>query len=124
MVRDRESFPRAAEKRAARRRRARSQRDNVWFGLGMFGLVGWSVAIPTLIGIAVGAWLDGRGGESQISWTLTGLGVGLAVGCALAWWWVRQESRHDPGDPEDLDDPDPRAGQPPTEQPPDERSHR
>jgi ATP synthase protein I len=64
----------------------------VWFGLGMFGLVGWSVAVPTLIGIVVGVWLDARAGDPQISWTLTGLVVGVAVGCGLAWFWVRQEA--------------------------------
>lgn len=94
---DRERFSQAAEERAARRRRARREGRSVWFGLGMFGLVGWSVALPTLAGIAVGAWLDGRAGPGRISWTLTGLVVGVALGCALAWWWVRQETdrRHD-----------------------------
>lgn len=24
----------------------------------MFGIIGWAVAIPTLIGVAVGIWLD------------------------------------------------------------------
>jgi ATP synthase protein I len=32
--------------------------DTVWFGLGMIGVVGWSVAIPTLIGTAIGLWID------------------------------------------------------------------
>ena len=32
----------------------------VWFGLGMMGLIGWSVAIPTLLGAALGIWLDQR----------------------------------------------------------------
>jgi ATP synthase protein I len=32
----------------------------VWFGLGMMGLIGWSVAIPTLLGAALGLWLDKR----------------------------------------------------------------
>ena len=47
--------------RAERKRRARREgRTSPWFGLGMFGLIGWSVAIPTLIGIALGLWLDER----------------------------------------------------------------
>ena len=44
----------AARKLKARRRRPKS----VWFGLGMSGLVGWSVTIPTLIGAALGIWVD------------------------------------------------------------------
>ena len=44
-----------------RKIKARRERDrSAWFGLGMFGLVGWSVAIPTLIGVALGWWIDHR----------------------------------------------------------------
>lgn len=79
-------------RRAERKRRAREQsRRTAWFGLGMFGLVGWSVAIPTLIGIAIGIWLDRRW-PSQVSWTLTLLIIGVALGCLNAWYWVKQES--------------------------------
>lgn len=76
-----------------RRLKARGERNrSVWFGLGMFGLVGWSVAIPTLIGVAAGLWLDGRWPSEKASWTLTLLVIGVAVGCWNAWYWVRQES--------------------------------
>lgn len=66
-------------------------RRAVWFGLGMFGLVGWSVAIPTVLGLALGLWLDARY-PSHASWTLTFLIIGVAVGCFNAWHWVKQES--------------------------------
>jgi ATP synthase protein I len=59
--------------------------------LGMMGLVGWSVAIPTLIGVALGWWID-RSWPGRMSWTLTLLFVGVAIGCLNAWYWVRQES--------------------------------
>ena len=37
--------------RAARKLRARrSGTPGVWFGVGMMGLIGWSVAVPTLLG--------------------------------------------------------------------------
>ena len=58
-------------------------------GLGMFGVVGWSVAIPTLIGVAVGIWID-RSWPSQFSWTLMLLIGGLMLGCMNAWYWVRK----------------------------------
>jgi predicted F0F1-ATPase subunit len=48
----------------------------VWFGLGMMGLIGWSVAIPTLLGAALGIWLDSRHPGSH-SWTLALLVAGL-----------------------------------------------
>jgi ATP synthase protein I len=62
--------------------------------MGMFGLVGWSVAIPTLLGVALGWWLDDVWPQ-DFSWTLTFLIVGLGVGCLNAWFWVRQESRRE-----------------------------
>jgi ATP synthase protein I len=79
--------------KAARKLRGRRQkRRTVWFGLGMFGLVGWAVAVPTLIGIGIGVWLDDRYPAGQVSWTLTFLVLGIAVGCLNAWYWIKQES--------------------------------
>ncbi len=76
----------------SRKLRAREQKNrSVWFGLGMFGMIGWSVATPTLIGIAVGCWLDAKF-PSQVSWCLTFLFVGIVIGASIAWNWVKQES--------------------------------
>ncbi|MCM0612446.1 AtpZ/AtpI family protein [Marinobacter sediminum] len=81
--------------RARRKQKAREKgRHAAWFGLGMFGLVGWSVAIPTLIGIAVGLWMDDRW-PGKVSWTLTLLIIGIALGCFNAWYWIKQESERD-----------------------------
>ncbi|MCK4487567.1 MAG: AtpZ/AtpI family protein [Desulfobacterales bacterium] len=75
----------------ARKMKARRQKDrSVWFGLGMFGLVGWSVAIPTLVGIALGVWIDLRW-PSRYSWTLMLLIIGIVLGCLNAWFWVTRE---------------------------------
>jgi ATP synthase protein I len=79
----------------ARKLKARSAANqDVWFGLGMFGLVGWSVAIPTLLGVAVGIWIDVTW-PSRFSWTLMLLFLGVILGCLNAWYWVTRESRHD-----------------------------
>jgi ATP synthase protein I len=76
-----------------RKRKARREGErSVWFGLGMFGLVGWSVAIPTLIVIALGVWLDTLRND-RYSWTLMFLIAGVVVGCLIAGYWVRRESR-------------------------------
>lgn len=72
----------------------REQERGVWFGLGMFGLVGWSVAIPVLIAIAVGVWLD-RKFDDSYSWTLMMIFVGAATGCLNAWYWVKKENERD-----------------------------
>ncbi len=86
-------FRRSVRDKAQRRIRGRSGADqSVWYWLGMFGLVGWAVAIPTLVGIAVGVWLDRHWGDG-ISWTLSLLFIGVVVGCLHAWYWVTQERR-------------------------------
>ena len=68
--------------------------QGAWFGLGMFGLVGWSVAIPTVLCIALGIWID-RQWPSRISWTLTLMAFGLVMGCLTAWSWIKKESKHE-----------------------------
>lgn len=85
------------DRRARRKLAARREGDRgVWFGLGMFGLVGWSVTVPTLLGIGLGALLDRYvAGPGQVSWTLTGLVVGVVVGCVNAWYWIQRESRRE-----------------------------
>jgi ATP synthase protein I len=89
-----DEFSRQVGQKAVRRLRARSQRNrSIWFGLGMFGLIGWSIAAPTLAGIALGVWID-RHWPSQVSWTLTLLFVGIVLGCINAWRWIQRESNH------------------------------
>jgi ATP synthase protein I len=86
-------FERQVATKQRRKLRALQHRNrNVWFGLGMFGLVGWAVAVPTVMLTALGVWLDTvRGGPR--SWTLMLLIVGIGLGCLNAWRWVSKESR-------------------------------
>jgi len=78
------------EKEARKLKARQEKHQSIWFGLGMFGIVGWSVAVPTLIGIAIGCWLDSKL-ESNISWCLTFLFGGIATGAAIAWNWLKKE---------------------------------
>ena len=91
----RDAFEPAREHRERRKLQARENgKQSVWFGLGMFGLVGWSVAVPAVLGTLAGIWIDRRT-DSRASWTLSLLLIGVAVGCANAWRWVKQEGRID-----------------------------
>lgn len=83
---------------AARKLRARRD-QGVWFGLGMMGLIGWSVVIPTLLGTALGLWLDSHH-PGHHPWTLALLMAGLCIGCLNAWHWVAKEDKamHDEED--------------------------
>lgn len=90
--------------KAARKLKARRHAPpGVWFGLGMMGLIGWSVVVPTLLGAALGAWLDRHYGGRH-SWTLALLMVGLAIGCLNAWQWVAKEDRAMRQEAQDGDD--------------------
>ena len=80
-----------------RKVKARRKKDQgIWLGLGMIGTIGWSIAVPTLIGVGLGIWIDKRW-PGRISWTLTFLLVGLMLGCINAYYWVRKEIREDSG---------------------------
>ena len=57
--------------------------------LGMIGMVGWSVTVPLLLGIAAGMWID-RHFPSRYSWTLMLLFGGVGAGCMNAWLWVKK----------------------------------
>lgn len=74
-------------------RKLKAQRhvsQTVWSGLGMMGLIGWSVVVPTLLGAGVGLWLD-KHYPGNHSWTLMLLAIGLGLGCFNAWHWVAKE---------------------------------
>jgi ATP synthase protein I len=66
--------------------------QTVWFGLGMSGLIGWSVAVPTVAGALIGLWWDNHH-PGPHSWTLMLLVIGLCVGCANAWRWMDQQNK-------------------------------
>lgn len=85
----------AEEVGAKATRRLKAQRNpapGVWFGLGLMGVIGWSVVVPTLLGAALGLWLD-RHYPGGRSWTLALLVAGLTLGCLNAWHWVSKEDQ-------------------------------
>ncbi len=73
-------------------RAQRSPDQGVWFGLGMIGLIGWSIVVPALLGAGLGIWLDKThvGGHS---WTLALMVGGLCLGCLNAWRWIAQQDK-------------------------------
>jgi ATP synthase protein I len=81
-----------SEKEKRKLKALKENKKNVWFGLGMMGMVGWSVAVPALLGVALGMWLD-KNHPQSFSWTLTCLIVGLIAGSVIAWYWVVKENK-------------------------------
>jgi len=86
-------FSRKIGAQEARKLRAQGNAArSIWFGFGMSGLIGWSVAVPAVLGALIGLWIDHRYPGSH-SWTLALLAAGLALGCWNAWRWVDQQDR-------------------------------
>lgn len=95
-----DNFSRQVGLKAERKIRAqRTPARSIWLGFGVTGIIGWSVAVPALLGALLGYWLDGRY-PSAHSWTLALLVAGLCLGCFQAWMWVAREDKamHEPQD--------------------------
>ena len=79
--------------RQRQERRERWQREgerSLGQNLAMIGALGWTIVVPTLLGIFAGRWLD-ETFQSGIFWTLGLLVAGLAVGCTFAWRRMHSE---------------------------------
>lgn len=63
-------------------------------GLGTFGMIGWSVAVPTVGGVFLGLWLD-RVAPQNFSWTVALLLGGAVIGSVIAWRWTAREGGQD-----------------------------
>ena len=74
-------------------RRERWQREgerSIGQNLAMIGVLGWTIVLPTLLGLFASRWLD-RQFHMGIFWTLALLVVGLTAGCMLAWRRMHNE---------------------------------
>jgi ATP synthase protein I len=85
-------FSNEVARKEKRKLKALHDKSSVWFGLGTMGMIGWSVAVPSLLGAALGIWLDNKYQQS-FSWTLSLLMVGIITGCIIAWYWVDKEDK-------------------------------
>ena len=79
-----------SEKENRKLKAQQEKKESALMGFGMFGMVGWSVSVPVLLGTALGIWLD-KSYPQTFSWTLTCLISGLIIGCIIAWNWIKTE---------------------------------
>ena len=76
-----------------RRRHEKYQREgdsSFWSSVGMMGTVGWSVALPTALGVLFGGWLDTRLDSGRVFMVFFML-VGLVLGCVVAWRLIAEK---------------------------------
>lgn len=91
--RNKDRFKRFVHLKEKRKMRMlKSGKQDSLIGFSLFGLVGWSVVIPTLLGLCLGIWID-KNYPGQYSWTLMLLIIGVFLGCLQAWYWVQKERR-------------------------------
>jgi len=74
--------------------RMKSRRDNPGpsplRGIGTFGMIGWSIAVPTVGGAFLGLWLD-RVAPQGFSWTLALILGGVVIGGFISAAWINKE---------------------------------
>jgi len=88
---DKKDFRDEAIKKEARKLKARRSKElNAWWGFSLFGLVGWSVVVPALIGVFLGGMLEHHYTGSH-SWTVALLLTGICVGSVLALFLLARE---------------------------------
>ncbi len=79
---------------ARQAKRMKSNRDNPGpsplRGIGTFGMIGWSVVVPTVGGAFLGLWLD-RVAPQDFSWTLALILAGVVIGGFIAATWMNKE---------------------------------
>lgn len=82
-----ESMRRSAE----RMKNARStQTVSPLRGFGVFGVIGWSIAIPTVGGAFLGLWLN-KVAPQTFSWPIALILGGVMIGGLIAWRWISDE---------------------------------
>ncbi|PYG26354.1 AtpZ/AtpI family protein [Pelagimonas varians] len=79
---------------ARQARRMKSTRDHPGpsplRGIGTFGMIGWSIVVPTVGGAFLGRWLD-RNAPQTFSWTIALILGGVVVGGFIAATWMNKE---------------------------------
>ncbi len=89
-----EEHDKTAEDISDRARRIKAARDNPGpsplRGVGTFGMIGWSIAVPTVGGAFLGLWLD-RVAAQDFSWTIALILAGVVLGALIAGAWVGKE---------------------------------
>ncbi len=57
--------------------------------LGQMGVLGWSIVVPTLLGLFIGRWLD-RTFMTNVFFSATFLMIGVSIGFWSAWRWMHR----------------------------------
>ena len=88
MTKPEDASAKAIRRRAERMQQTRNEpKYSPLNGLGVFGVIGWSVAMPTVAGAFLGMWLN-RVAPQSFSWPIALILAGVVVGAMVAWSWI------------------------------------
>lgn len=82
----------AIRQRAERMQKSRDENEPKYSslsGLSVFGVIGWSIAIPTVAGAFLGMWLN-RVAPQDFSWPIALILGGVVLGGIGAWRWIEK----------------------------------
>lgn len=70
-----------------------------YFNAAILSVYGWQMAIPVLLGIILGRFLDKHIPSDTLSWTLNMIIIGFAIGIFNANYWARKEGIYKKSEP-------------------------
>lgn len=92
---DADRMARAARQAVQRGRHAQEEPEpSLGSRLGQIGILGWTIVVPTLLGLALGHWLDRHFGTG-VFFSAPLLMTGAAIGLWFAWKWMHRQTRRD-----------------------------
>lgn len=65
-------------KKSPRKEPEKKKTPDVWYYLGTFGNIGFSIAVPIVLGALIGSWIDGKQGSKPTA-TLIGIIIGFII---------------------------------------------
>lgn len=86
-------FSRDIEKSAKELLRDRKEGSNFWRYANLLGVGGWVFVIPVVGAAYLGRYLDGKMHGEGISWTITLIILGIAVGIYNVWYLFIRKSQ-------------------------------
>ncbi len=90
-----DSMAHAARQAVQRERELREEPEpSLGVRLGQIGILGWTIVVPTPLGLVISHWLD-RHFNTGVFFSAPLLMAGAAVGLWSAWKWMHRQTRRD-----------------------------
>jgi ATP synthase protein I len=85
-------FSDKVEKSAEELMKARKEKSAFWHYAQILGVGGWLFVIPVVAGAYIGRYMDEKM-AGNISWTITFIIIGIAVGIYNIWYFLLRKSQ-------------------------------